>query len=149
MTGLLRCPLIWAGHSVPGQTLARFIRRVLTTEQPGDRDEPPKQEAMKQFRHEIAQRPSGVRRSEVKSEVIDGKQKRFLARMDSDKDKPADSEFTPVVVRLRAPELEIIDTLIKTGIAPNRAEAAVRWTLARISERPCAQLREHTRDRAA
>jgi hypothetical protein len=57
---------------------------VLITEQPGDRDEPPKQEAMKQFRHEIAQRLSGVRRSEVKSEVIDGKQKRFLARMDSE-----------------------------------------------------------------
>jgi hypothetical protein len=49
------------------------------------------------------------------------------------------------MVRLRAPELEIIDTLINTGIAPNRAEAAVRWTLARISEQPaCAQLREHT-----
>jgi Arc/MetJ-type ribon-helix-helix transcriptional regulator len=48
------------------------------------------------------------------------------------------------MVRLRAPELEIIDTLINAGIAPNRAEA-VRWTLARISERPAyAQLREHT-----
>ena len=50
------------------------------------------------------------------------------------------------MVRMRAPELEIVDTLINVGIAPNRAEA-VRWTLTRISERPAyAQLRERTRD---
>jgi Arc/MetJ-type ribon-helix-helix transcriptional regulator len=66
--------------------------------------------------------------------------------MDSEKDRPADSEFTPVMVRLRAPELEIVDTLINAGIAPNRAEA-VRWALVRISERPAyAQLRERTRE---
>jgi hypothetical protein len=54
--------------------------------------------------------------------------------------------FTPVMVRLRGPELEIVDTLISAGIAANRAEA-IRWALARISERPAyAQLREHTRD---
>jgi hypothetical protein len=124
----------------PGEVMVR----VLTAEQPGERDEPPKQEAMKQLRHEIAQRLPEVRRFEVKSDLIDGKQKRFLARMDSEKDRPADGEFTPVMVRLRAPELEIIDTLINAGIAPNRAEA-VRWTLARISERPAyAQLRERT-----
>jgi hypothetical protein len=101
---------------------------------------------MKQFRHEIAQRLPEVRRFEVKSDVNDGKQKRFLARMDREKDKPADGEFTPVMVRLRGPELEIVDTLINVGIAPNRAEA-VRWALARISERPAyAQLRDHTRE---
>ncbi len=126
----------------PGEVIVR----VLTTERPGERDEPPKHEAMKRFRHEIAQRLPEVRRFQVKSEVIDGKQKRFLARMDSEKDRPGDSEFTPVMVRLRAPELEIVDTLINAGIAPNRAEA-VRWTLARISERPAyAQLRERTRE---
>jgi len=101
---------------------------------------------MKQFRHEVAQRLPEVRRLEVKSDVIDGKQRRFLARMDSEKDRPADSDFTPVMARLRAPELEIVDTLINAGIAPNRAEA-VRWALARISERPAyAQLRERTRE---
>ena len=127
----------------PGEVMVR----VLTAEQPGAGDEPPKHEAMKQFRHEVAQRLPEVRRFEVKSDVIDGKQQtRFLARIDSEKDRPADGEFTPVMVRLRAPELEIIDTLINAGIAPNRAEA-VRWALARISERPAyAQLRERTRE---
>ena len=124
----------------PGEVMVR----VLTGEQPGEDDRPPKQEAMKQFRHEVAKRLPEVRRLEVKSDVIDGKQRRFLTRMDSEKDRPADGEFTPVMVRLRAPELEIVDTLINVGIAPNRAEA-VRWALARISERPAyAQLRERT-----
>lgn len=122
----------------PGEVMVR----VLTAGQPGEGDEPPKQEAIKQLRHEIAQRLPEVRRLEVKS--TDGKQRRFTARMDSEKDRPADSEFTPVMVRLRAPELEIVDTLINAGIAPNRAEA-VRWALARISERPAyTQLRGHT-----
>jgi Arc/MetJ-type ribon-helix-helix transcriptional regulator len=39
-----------------------------------------------------------------------------------------------------------VDTLISAGIAPNRAEA-IRWALARISERPAfAQLRERTHE---
>jgi hypothetical protein len=122
--------------------------RVLTAERPGERDEPPRPEAMKQFRHEIAQRLPEVRRFEVKSDLIDGKQKCFLARMGSEKDRPADSEFTPVMVRLRAPELEVVDTLINIGIAPNRAEA-VRWALVRISERPAYASRAHQGDRAA
>jgi Arc/MetJ-type ribon-helix-helix transcriptional regulator len=42
--------------------------------------------------------------------------------------------------------VKIVDTLISAGIAPNRAEA-IRWSLARISERPAyAQLRERTRE---
>jgi len=83
---------------------------------------------MKQFRNEIAQRLPEVRRFEVTSHVTDGKQKRFLTRMDSDKDGPADGEFTPVMVRMRAPELEIVDTLINAGIAPNRPRrSAGRW----------------------
>jgi hypothetical protein len=124
----------------PGEVMVR----VLTAEQPGERDEPPKREAMKQFQHAIAQRLPEVRRFEMKSDLIDGKQGHFLARMDGEKDRPVDGEFTPVMVRLRAPELEIIDTLINAGIAPNRAEA-VRWALARISERPAyAQIRERT-----
>jgi Arc/MetJ-type ribon-helix-helix transcriptional regulator len=54
--------------------------------------------------------------------------------------------FTPVMVRLKAPELEIVDTLISAGIANNRAEA-IRWALTRIGERPAyIQVREHTRD---
>jgi hypothetical protein len=58
----------------------------------------------------------------------------------------ADGEFTHVMVRLKAPELDIVDTLIAAGIANNRAEA-IRWALTRIRERPAyEELREHTRD---
>ena len=63
-----------------------------------------------------------------------------------DPGEAAESDITHVMVRLKAPELEIVDTLITAGIANSRAEA-IRWALARISERPAyAQLREHTRD---
>jgi hypothetical protein len=126
----------------PGEVMVR----VVTVGLPGETDEAPHQEAMKRLRHEIARKLPEVRRFEVKSDVTGGQQKRFLARMDSGKDGPADGEFTPVMVRMRAPELEIVDTLINVGIAPNRAEA-VRWALTRISERPAyAQLREHTHE---
>jgi hypothetical protein len=54
----------------------------------------------------------------------------------------APGELTPVMARLGPADLETLDTLITSGIAPNRAEA-VRWVLARIRERPAyGQLRE-------
>lgn len=54
--------------------------------------------------------------------------------------------LTPVMARLGATELEIVDTLISAGIAANRAEA-IRWALARIADRPAyAELRERTRE---
>ena len=62
------------------------------------------------------------------------------------KENTAASDLTPVMARLGPAELEIVDTLISAGVAPNRAEA-IRWSLARISERPAyAQLRERTRE---
>ena len=62
------------------------------------------------------------------------------------KESTAAGDLTPVMARLGPVELEIVDTLISAGIAPNRAEA-IRWSLARISERPAyAQLRERTRE---
>jgi Arc/MetJ-type ribon-helix-helix transcriptional regulator len=62
------------------------------------------------------------------------------------KESTATSDLTPVMARLGPTELEIVDTLISAGIAPNRAEV-IRWSLARISERPAyAQLRERTRE---
>jgi hypothetical protein len=55
-------------------------------------------------------------------------------------------DLTPVMARLGAAELEIVDTLVSAGIAANRAEA-IRWSLGRIGERPAyAQLRERTRE---
>jgi hypothetical protein len=47
----------------------------------------------------------------------------------------AGTELTPVMARLGPMDLETLDTLITAGIASNRADA-VRWTLARIRERP-------------
>lgn len=54
--------------------------------------------------------------------------------------------FTPVMARLATEDLETLDMLITAGIASSRAEA-VRWTLARIRERPAyEQLRARTRE---
>jgi hypothetical protein len=51
--------------------------------------------------------------------------------------------LTPVMARLGARDLEVLDALITAGIVPNRAEG-VRWALTRIRERPAyTQLREH------
>jgi hypothetical protein len=46
-----------------------------------------------------------------------------------------DQPLTAVMARLGPEDLETLDTLIAAGIAGSRAEA-VRWTLARIRERP-------------
>lgn len=43
--------------------------------------------------------------------------------------------LTAVMARLNQEDLETLDTLIAAGLAPSRAEA-VRWSLARIRERP-------------
>ena len=56
------------------------------------------------------------------------------------------SGLTPVMARLGADDLETLDTLIAAGVASSRADA-VRWTLARIRERPAyEQLRARTRE---
>jgi hypothetical protein len=58
---------------------------------------------------------------------------------------PVTAALTPVMARLGTEDLETLDTLIMAGIATSRADA-VRWTLARIRERPAyQQLRAHTR----
>ncbi|HEY0934999.1 MAG TPA: hypothetical protein VGD91_14795 [Trebonia sp.] len=48
---------------------------------------------------------------------------------------PADQRLTAVMARLDPEDLQTLDTLIAAGIAGSRAEA-VRWTIARIRERP-------------
>jgi len=59
---------------------------------------------------------------------------------------PDGPELTPVMARLSREDVATLDTLIAAGIASSRAEA-VRWTLARIRERPAfEQLRAHTRE---
>jgi hypothetical protein len=133
-------------HVEPGELMLRLV----AIQPHGDDVEPAdvlKRPAMKQFRHELSQRLPEVRRIEVKFEDASGhplKDHRMMTF--GDEARPTDSDFTPVMARLRPAELEVVDTLISAGIAANRAEA-VRWALARISERPAyAQLREHTRD---
>jgi hypothetical protein len=131
----------------PGEVMFR----ALVSEQPGDAEGTPDPvaslsgPAMKEFQRELLQRVPEVRRIEILEENADGKRKGRLMRVNAVEPK-LDSDLTAVMVRMRAAELEIVDTLISVGIAANRAEA-VRWALARISERPAyAQLRERTRE---
>jgi len=128
----------------PGEVMVRIVpsESASRAESPAGVFEQP---AMKQFQSEVAARLPEVRRLEILSEGPDGKRRGFLARMGPRDEKP-DGDFTPVMVRMRPAELEIVDTLISVGIAANRAEA-VRWALARIGERPAyGQLRERTRE---
>jgi hypothetical protein len=133
----------------PGEIVLRLVV-IVTPGEDGELPEPHavlKPSAMKQFRHELSQRLPEARRTQILLEDADGHplKGRFMMRFDGE-DRPAEGDFTPVMARLRPAELDIVDTLISAGIAANRAEA-VRWALARISERPAyAQLREHARD---
>ena len=101
---------------------------------------------LNQFRHDLLQRWPEIRYIEVMQEDDDGERTAGNVRFVEDGREAVDGEFTHVMVRLKTPELEIVDTLIAAGIANNRAEA-IRWALTRIRERPAyEQLREHTRD---
>lgn len=132
----------------PGEVLVRLVapEPASENERPGPAA-PFGGQAMKQFREDVTARLPEVRRIEIIAEDADGKRtKGFLLRVLAGEEPRPDSDLTPVMVRMRAAELEVIDTLIGAGIAANRAEA-VRWALARISERPAyAQLRERTRE---
>ena len=102
---------------------------------------------LNQFRDSLLLRWPEIRSIELifeddNGQRVDG-QVQFL---DDYRTVAADGEFTHVMVRLKAAELDIVDTLIAAGIANNRAEA-IRWALTRIPERPAyEQLRQHTRD---
>ncbi len=101
---------------------------------------------LNQFRHDLLARWPEIRYIEVMHEDDSGHRTAGNIRFVADGREAADGEFTHVMVRLRPPELDIVDTLIAAGIANNRAEA-IRWALTRIRERPAyEQLREHTRD---
>lgn len=103
-------------------------------------------QALRQFRQELSQRWPQIRHIWLVLEDASGQSKGGMLQALDDGHRPSEGDFTHVMVRLKAPELEIVDTLITAGIASNRAEA-IRWALTRISERPAyTQLREHTRD---
>jgi hypothetical protein len=103
--------------------------------------------AVMQLRKALAQRLPELRHIRISFEDAAGQSKGGggLLLLVSDEGR-SDGDLTAVMVRLRAEELDTVDTLITAGIAGNRAEA-VRWALARIRERPAfEQLREHTRE---
>jgi hypothetical protein len=93
-------------------------------------------EAIREWSRDVRERHPEVARIEF----TDGEKSLFM--MGSGAPEERRSELTPVMARLGAADLETLDTLIRTGIAANRAEG-VRWALARIRERPAyEQLRE-------
>ena len=106
---------------------------------------------IEQFRSGLSQRFPQARRLKLVCDGPDGRKAipvpldRVFAKR-GPAGSPAAGDLTPVMARLTPAELEIVDTLISVGIAANRADA-IRWALARISERSAyTQLREHTRD---
>jgi hypothetical protein len=101
---------------------------------------------LSQFRDDLLRRWPEIRYVELIFEDDNGQKVDGKVEFLEDGRVAADGDFTHVMVRLRTPELDIVDTLIAAGIANNRAEA-IRWALNRIPERPAyEQLREHTRD---
>jgi hypothetical protein len=99
-------------------------------------------EAFAQLRRHIRQRFPQTRKIEFVSGA--DPRDRFMMRFPTQDEAAA--ELTPVMARLGPADLETLDTLITAGIAGNRAQA-VRWTLARIRERPAyAKLRERARE---
>jgi hypothetical protein len=133
------------GGSMGGQFQARAAIKVFQKEHGP---------ALKRFRRELSGRWPEIRHIGVMFEDDSGHIRGGVMQALDGEPKPGtddrqiavSDDFTPVMVRLRAAELDIVDTLIRAGIAANRAEA-VRWALTRISERPAfAELRERTRE---
>ena len=149
----------WQSHSDdPHYEPEELLPSLVLTEPPGRRRGRPEPDAafkrfqnahgpaVRQFRHELVQRWPEIQHVGIGFEDASGHSRGGLVMALDDPREAAESDITHVMVRLKAPELEIVDTLITAGIANSRAEA-IRWTLTRISERPAyAQLREHTRD---
>ena len=101
---------------------------------------------LNQFRDDLLRRWPEIRYFELMFVDGNGQTVDSTVRFVEDGREAADGEFTHVMVRLKAPELDIVDTLIAAGIANNRAEA-IRWALNRIRERSAyEELRQHTRD---
>jgi hypothetical protein len=105
--------------------------------------------AIKQFRHDLSAELPEARRIEFLSSNETGHGPRLVlatGRPGLETRAHPDGGLTPVMARLGPVDLETLDALITAGIAANRAEA-VRWTLARIRERPAyAQLRQRARE---
>jgi len=103
---------------------------------------------LEKLRDDLTDRLPEARRLEVRAGEDKGGPAFFLRAMPRSLETRAlaGGDLTPVMARLGPTDLETLDTLITAGIASNRAEA-VRWTLARIRERPAyEQLRTKARE---
>jgi hypothetical protein len=105
--------------------------------------------AIEKFRDDLSLRLPEARRLEFRTTGDAGRGPRIqLGRAGRGPEARAEAgtDLTPVMARLGPVDLETLDTLIKAGIAPSRAEV-VRWALARIRERPAyAQLVDRARE---
>ncbi|HEY1915573.1 MAG TPA: hypothetical protein VGH27_08355 [Streptosporangiaceae bacterium] len=100
--------------------------------------------AIKQARSDLYRSLPEARRLEFTTDLDDEHAPRIRMQIGGRLEERG-ADLTPVMARLDPIDLETLDTLITTGIAANRADA-VRWTLARIRERPAyAELRERAR----
>ncbi|MGH3192461.1 MAG: hypothetical protein ACRDPY_40110 [Streptosporangiaceae bacterium] len=134
-----------------------MVRVLISPEGPDGRERPLRafeqahRTEIEQFRSDLSQRLPQARRLQLVCDGPDGRKVILvpLERSPAERgqaDSPASGDLTPVMARLAPAELDIVDTLISGGIAANRAEA-IRWALARVSERPAyTQLRERTRE---
>jgi hypothetical protein len=139
----------------PGQLMSRFVFADPAGRREGHPDRREATAAFKkavgpglnQFRNKLLRQWPEIRYIEVMFEDDSGQRVDGNVQfLDDYRTVAADGEFTHVMVRLKAAELDIVDTLIAAGIANNRAEA-IRWALTRIPERPAyEELRQHTRD---
>jgi hypothetical protein len=135
----------------PGQLLARVIIETPDGEperrQAFDAFHDEHRAALHELRSELDRLPTRVTLQFTTTEPGDGKPKPVI-QLGQGTSGPGGGGpgLTPVMARLGAEDLETLDTLITVGIAGSRAEA-VRWSLARIRERPAfEQLRAHTRE---
>jgi hypothetical protein len=100
-------------------------------------------DAIRELQRDICQRWPQATRFKMVTGQGDGR--KFIWRAAAP-DEPPGGDLTPVMARLGPADLETLDTLITAGFAANRAQA-VRWTLARIRERPAyAELRERAKE---
>ena len=100
-------------------------------------------DTIRQLQRDIPQRWPQANR--FKLTTGQGQDRKFMLRLPAP-DEPPGGDLTPVMARLGPADLETLDTLIAAGFAANRAQA-VRWTLARIRERPAyAELRERAKE---
>jgi hypothetical protein len=129
----------------PGQVTVRVILNP-AGEDPGETIEAfekAHQDTITELRARIAQKMPFIGRLQFTVPPGEGKRPVITMPIGPPDRTAIGRSLTPVMARLDPKDLETLDALITAGIVSNRADG-VRWSLARIRERPAyAQLREH------